>query len=91
MSKTITLYTKDNCRMCWASKRKLDSLGATYAMRAVDLPTVESMQDLEALRAEGYQEMPVVIVQHGDGSQSSWSGYRPNLIEEYCRPEEKAA
>ena len=85
--KTITLYTKANCRMCWATKRKLDQLGATYEMRAVDLPTVESMQDLEALRAEGYQEMPVVVVQHGDGSQSSWTGYNPDCLNEYCTPE----
>lgn len=89
--KTITLYSKANCQQCVASKRKLDKLGATYANRATDLDTDQSRGDREALIAEGHTQMPVMIVQHGDGSQSSWTGYRPDLIETYCGAEDAAA
>lgn len=89
--RTITLYTKANCQQCVASKRKLDQLGATYTMRAVDLDTDQSRGDRDALITMGHTQMPVMIVQHGDGSQSAWTGYRPDLVRAYCSPKEAEA
>lgn len=68
----ITVYTKTNCSACKRTKAMFDNRGVEYE-------TVDITHDLElidALRDEGYSEMPVVKLPNGE----SWQGFKPGLI-----------
>jgi glutaredoxin-like protein NrdH len=69
---TVTVYTKDNCVQCEATKRHLDKLDIAYS-------TVNITNDISALDkliALGYRSAPVVVA--GD---ESWAGYVPDKID----------
>lgn len=67
----IMLYSKKYCPQCSATKRKLDELGLEYhVINLEEHPAV-----LEDLRAQGFQQAPVVITE-----DDSWSGYRPDKL-----------
>lgn len=68
---TITVFTKPHCPQCDATKRQFTKLGVNF--ETVDL--TQSPSTLDQLRAAGYRQAPVVITPN-----SSWSGYRPDLI-----------
>lgn len=68
---SITLYTKPACVQCNATKRQLDKAGLEYDV--VDL--MEDAEALEAVKALGYQQAPVVMA---DGDH--WAGFRPDKI-----------
>ncbi|WP_182353048.1 glutaredoxin-like protein NrdH [Flaviflexus huanghaiensis] len=68
---SITVYTKPACVQCNATKRALDKAGLSYEM--IDL--MEDADALEAVKALGYQQAPVVMA-GGD----HWSGFRPDKI-----------
>lgn len=74
----ITVYSKSNCQPCRATKRKLDMLGLPY----VEVDLDHSPEDVEKLRALGYQESPVVDVAGAPEGmpKRTWSGYRPDLL-----------
>lgn len=68
-----TVYTKPQCVQCDMTKRMLDKNGIEYE-------TVDITKDPEALEMilnMGFSSAPVVI--SGD---KSWSGFKPELIEE---------
>lgn len=67
---TITLYTKENCQACRATKRSLDAMGAVY--ETVDL---KSEGVTEMLQDKGFREAPVVAV-----GATLWSGYDPLML-----------
>lgn len=70
---SITLYTKDRCVQCNATKRALDKLHIEY-------DTVDVAADDEALAhitGMGYQQVPVV-----EAGDAHWSGFRPDRIKE---------
>jgi glutaredoxin-like protein NrdH len=67
----ITVFTQPACQPCKAVKRWLDSRGITY--RAVDV--TESPEDLAAIKALGYNSVPVTVVNYGDNeTELHWQG-----------------
>lgn len=68
---TVTVYSRDNCPQCDATKRKLGKLGVQY--NEIDV-TVDN-DALAHVLALGYQQVPVV--EHEGGH---WSGYRPQNL-----------
>ncbi|EDS1885636.1 glutaredoxin-like protein NrdH [Salmonella enterica subsp. enterica serovar Telelkebir] len=68
---SITIYTRNNCVQCHATKRAMESRGFEFKMVNVDL--VPDAAD--TLRAQGFHQLPVVMA--GD---LSWSGFRPDMI-----------
>lgn len=68
---TITVYSKPACVQCTATYRALSRRGLTY--NVVDI--TQDGAALEALRARGFVQAPVVVA--GD---QAWSGYRPDRI-----------
>lgn len=72
----ITVYSKPNCQQCTATKRWLTQHGVEFTED--DITTEDN---LAAAKALGYQEAPVVIVSsEGVGSESHWSGFRPDKL-----------
>ena len=68
---TIPVYTKPACVQCNATTRALNKAGLAYD--TVDL--TEDAEALEAVKALGYQQAPVVMA-GGD----HWAGFRPGKI-----------
>ena len=76
----ITVYTQPGCQPCKATKRWLDKRDIDYT--TVDV--AESPADLEAIKALGYQSVPVVIVSTGDPETDlHWQGFNPNNLDKY--------
>lgn len=71
---TVTVYTKPDCVQCSATFRALDAAGIEY--ETVDL--TENANTLEKVKALGYLQAPVVVVDEND----HWSGFRPDKIDE---------
>ena len=69
----ITVYTKPSCVQCTATYRALDNKGIEYEV--LDLSVDEGA--LEAVKALGYLQAPVVIT-----DEDHWSGFRPDKINE---------
>ncbi|MDJ0376825.1 glutaredoxin-like protein NrdH [Cryobacterium sp. PH31-L1] len=67
----ITVYTKPSCVQCTATYRALDNKGIEYEV--LDLSVDENA--LEAVKALGYLQAPVVIT-----DEEHWSGFRPDKI-----------
>ncbi len=67
----ITMYTRNDCVQCHATKRAIESRGFTFELINLDL-TPEAADELRAL---GYRQLPVVVT-----DQESWSGFRPDMI-----------
>lgn len=77
---TITVYTKPNCQPCRATKRWLDKRGIEYS--TIDVTT--SPADLAAVKALGYEGVPVVIVSNGDPETDlHWHGFHPDNLTKY--------
>ena len=76
----ITVYTKPSCQPCMATKRWLDKRGIEY--QTADVTT--SPGDLEAIKALGYEGVPVVIVSNGDAETDlHWHGFHPGNLTKY--------
>lgn len=67
----ITIYTRNDCVQCHATKRAMENRGLTFEMVNVD----HSPEAADALRAMGFRQLPVVIA-----GEEKWSGFRPDLI-----------
>lgn len=72
MQPHVTVYTKNQCQPCRATKKKLEQLGIYYAEINVD----EHAAARDYLISRGFMESPVVFV---DG-MDPWSGYRPDKL-----------
>jgi glutaredoxin-like protein NrdH len=69
---TVTVYTKDNCVQCEATKRHLDKINVAY-------DTVNITNDIAALDkliSLGYRSAPVVVADN-----DSWAGYIPEKLD----------
>lgn len=70
---TVTVFTKPACTACNATYRALDKAGINY--QSVDIS--QDAEGLERLKALGFMQAPVV-----EAGDDSWSGFRPDKIEE---------
>ncbi|SLK12829.1 ribonucleoside-diphosphate reductase class Ib glutaredoxin subunit [Enterobacter sp. NFR05] len=67
----ITIYTRNDCVQCHATKRAMESRGLEFEMVNVDLVPDAA----EELRAMGFRQLPVVVA-----GETRWSGFRPDMI-----------
>lgn len=77
----ITIYTRNNCVQCHATKRAIESRGFAFNLINLD----DQPEAIEELRAQGFRQLPVVIA-----DTLSWSGFRPDMINR-LRPTQQAA
>ncbi|NIF50019.1 glutaredoxin-like protein NrdH [Enterobacter sp. Ap-1006] len=71
----ITIYTKDDCVQCHATKRAMESRGFAFDMINLD----QCPEAADDLRAKGFRQLPVVVTE-----AESWSGFRPDMINRLC-------
>lgn len=84
---TITVYTKPGCPPCRATKKWLDNRGVDY--QTVDVTT--SPADLAAIKALGYEGVPVVIVSgRTPETDLHWHGFHPTNLTRYTLTEQAA-
>ncbi|MFE4112580.1 glutaredoxin-like protein NrdH [Kosakonia sp. YIM B13611] len=67
----ITIYTRNDCVQCHATKRAMESRGLAFEMVNVD----HVPQAADELRAMGFRQLPVVVA-----GEIKWSGFRPDMI-----------
>jgi glutaredoxin-like protein NrdH len=79
---TITVYSKPSCTQCTATYRALDKKGIAY--NSVDISL--DADALERMKALGFMQAPVV-----EAGDDSWSGFRPDKIEELASVTAQAA
>ena len=72
----ITVYTNPSCVQCEATKKYLTERNTKF--ETVDLSTNELA--LAAVKDLGYLQAPVVFVRYPNGSESHWSGFRPDKL-----------
>lgn len=79
MVEKVTVFSKPDqqCRPCWATKKRMDDKGIKYIPRDV---TTDPEAEAEA-KTYGYLQTPVVVVDFADGSQETWSGFDPDRID----------
>ncbi len=68
---SITIYTRNDCVQCHATKRAMESRGLAFEMVNID----QQPEAADALRAMGFRQLPVVLA-----GETKWSGFRPDLI-----------
>ncbi len=67
----ITIYTRNDCVQCHATKRAMESRGLAFEMVNVD----HVPEAADELRAMGFRQLPVVVA-----GETRWSGFRPDMI-----------
>jgi glutaredoxin-like protein NrdH len=70
---SVTVFTKNDCVNCDATKADLEALGVTYDTINIS----EQPQYVAQLKALGFRSAPVVVTPKG-----SWAGYAPDKIQE---------
>jgi glutaredoxin-like protein NrdH len=78
----ITIYTRNNCVQCHATKRAMESRGFDFEL--INLDQHPEMAD--GLRSQGYRQLPVVVT-----DSESWCGFRPDMINRLRMPVNSAA
>ena len=66
-----TVYTKNNCVQCDATKRMMDKLGVEYDTVNIS----DNPEELDKLIEMGYRAAPVVV-----SGEDSWAGFQPDKI-----------
>ena len=75
----ITEFAKPNCGPCAMTASRMDKLGLEYTQ--INLPA--DPPALERVKALGYFQAPVVLVEDVDGNVvDHWSGFKPDKINE---------
>jgi glutaredoxin-like protein NrdH len=69
---TVTVYTKDNCVQCEATKRHLDKIDVAY--ETVNI--TNNIGAVDKLISLGYRSAPVVVT-----DDDSWAGYIPEKLD----------
>ncbi len=67
----VTVYSKEHCVQCNATKRQLNKLGIEYT----EINLMEDAEALESFKAQGFMQAPIVVA-----NGEIWSGYRPDMI-----------
>lgn len=74
MAKSVTVYTKDNCQPCKATKRWLDENEIPYE-------ELHGPDHIDEIAEMGYMAAPVTVVTDDEGNVVHWQGFiRDNLI-----------
>lgn len=68
------LYTKPHCTQCESTKTLMKKLGILY--QEVDLSRDSGA--FEKVKEMGFKQAPVIVTPIG-----AWSGYQPEMIEQY--------
>jgi glutaredoxin-like protein NrdH len=77
---TVTVYTKDDCRQCVATKAWLTKRNIEFA----EVDILEDPMDLAAAKELGLMAAPVVVVSFGvPGDDEAWSGFNPIKLGQY--------
>lgn len=79
MVEKVTVFSKPDqqCRPCWATKRRMNEKGVVFTPRDV----TTDAEAMEYVISEGFKETPVVIVDFADGSRETWTGFDPDRID----------
>ncbi|EPR9026362.1 glutaredoxin-like protein NrdH [Cronobacter dublinensis] len=67
----ITIYTRNDCVQCHATKCALERRGIAFDTINLD----EQPEAIDTLREQGFRQLPVVMA-----DDMSWSGFRPDMI-----------
>ena len=77
----LTIYGKSDCSQCKMTVKYLDrnDTGFTYI-------NIEHDQDAYnyVTKTLGYRQAPAVVARYPNGSEQSWSGFRPDKIQGYA-------
>lgn len=73
----ITIYTRNNCVQCHATKRAMESRGFDFELINLD----QHPEAADDLREQGYRQLPVVVTE-----RESWCGFRPDMINRLRMP-----
>ena len=76
----VTIYSKQSCVACKATKRALDKQGVAYV--EIFLDTDE--QALNTVKSLGYTQAPVVMA-----GAEHWAGFRPDKIKTLTNNKER--
>jgi len=68
-----TLFSKNDCVNCDATKADLDKLEVEYSVVNIS----ENPEYIDQLRALGFRGAPVMVTPKG-----AWAGYKPEKIQE---------
>ncbi len=68
----VTVYTKEDCNPCKATKRRLVKRGINF--QEVDIEA--NPEALDRIKELGYLGVPVVVT-----PESDWNGFKPDLID----------
>ena len=78
--KTVTVYTKDDCRQCVATKKWLTARSIEFA----EVDILDDPKDLEAAKELGFLAAPVVVVSFGTPKDDVyWAGFNPSKLTEH--------
>lgn len=66
----IIIYTRNDCVQCHATKRAMESRGFAFDMVNID----QHPEAIDMLR----ERVPAIT--GGDGRETRWSGFRPDMI-----------
>ena len=78
--KTVTVYTKEDCRQCVATKKWLAARSIEFA----EVDILDDPKDREAAKELGFLAAPVVIVSSGiPGDDVAWAGFNPSKLAEH--------
>lgn len=84
MSRKITVYSKESCVQCNATKRDLDTKKVEYELIMADAPGNEELADsIRARQKETHSpnQMPYVTVYDTNNNLiADWFGNRPDMI-----------
>ncbi len=73
----VTVYTKPDCKQCELTKRYLESRGVAFQVQ-----DLREAGNLAAAKALGHLAAPVVVfAPDGAGTEVSWSGFRPDMLD----------
>ena len=73
----ITIYTKNNCMQCVATKNIMDKQGLAYQLINLD----DQPEAIDNLKALGYRQLPVVMA-----DEDHWNGFRPDKLMRLAQP-----
>ena len=76
----LTIYGQSNCTQCSMTVKYLDKHGTGFAYINIE-------HDRDAYnyvtKTLGYRQAPAVVARYPNGSEQTWSGFRPDRLSGY--------